>query len=251
MAPELTSEAWAQIRYDYEHTDRPVEDICAEHGISSGTLRDRMRRWNWTRRRAPIPREGPPAVTPQVEMTTPNPWPLGPRLRADERGELPQQTKVPLIPFATLPLAGGGSAGAVPHSQGESPAALPHATTEAETSAPAASDPASIAPRLQSAVARVLPAIEATLAKLAAGPQRPREMEQTARTLGALMRTLRELNALLSQHPLRSASEYDDIPEDIDEFRERLARRIEAFMESRSDEEFDEDPPSDATPAGS
>ena len=61
MAPELTREAWAQIRYDYEHTDRPVEDICAEHGISSGTLRDRMRRWNWTRRRAPIPREGPPA----------------------------------------------------------------------------------------------------------------------------------------------------------------------------------------------
>ena len=60
--PEPTSEAWAQIRYDYEHTDRPVEDICAEHGISSGTLRDRMRRWRWTRRRPPIPREGPPPV---------------------------------------------------------------------------------------------------------------------------------------------------------------------------------------------
>jgi len=59
--PALTPEAWAQIRYDYEHTDRPVADICAEHGISSGTLRDRMRRWNWRRRRTPIPREGPPA----------------------------------------------------------------------------------------------------------------------------------------------------------------------------------------------
>ena len=60
--PEPTPEAWAQIRYDYEHTDRPVEDICAEHGITSGTLRDRMRRWRWTRRRPPIPREGPPPV---------------------------------------------------------------------------------------------------------------------------------------------------------------------------------------------
>ena len=60
--PTLTPEAWAQIRYDYEHTDRPVADICADYGISSGTLRDRMRRWHWRRRRrSPIPREGPPA----------------------------------------------------------------------------------------------------------------------------------------------------------------------------------------------
>ena len=62
MAPTLTGEAWAQIRYDYEHTERPIEDICAEHGISSGTLRDRMRRWGWTRRRPPIPRQGPPPL---------------------------------------------------------------------------------------------------------------------------------------------------------------------------------------------
>ena len=62
MAPTLTSEAWTQIRYDYEHTERPIAAICAEHGISSGTLRDRMRRWGWTRRRPPIPREGPPPL---------------------------------------------------------------------------------------------------------------------------------------------------------------------------------------------
>jgi hypothetical protein len=37
--------AWAAIRHAYEHTDRAVEDICAIHGISSGTLRDRMRRY--------------------------------------------------------------------------------------------------------------------------------------------------------------------------------------------------------------
>jgi hypothetical protein len=60
--------AWAQICYEYENTDRPVEDICAEHGISSGTLRDRIRRWNLRRRRRPIPRERPPAlVIPQLE----------------------------------------------------------------------------------------------------------------------------------------------------------------------------------------
>lgn len=64
MASELTTETWRQIRHDYEHTDRPIGDICAEHGVSSGTLRDRVRRWGWTRRRLPIPFEGPPAATP-------------------------------------------------------------------------------------------------------------------------------------------------------------------------------------------
>jgi hypothetical protein len=70
MPPELTTEAWTQIRHDYEHTDRPIGDICDEHGISSGTLRDRMRRWGWTRRRSPIPFEGPPAAT-QPDMPLP------------------------------------------------------------------------------------------------------------------------------------------------------------------------------------
>jgi transposase-like protein len=246
MAPELTSEAWAQIRHDYEHTDRPVEEICAEHGISSGTLRDRMRRWHWRRRRPPIPREGPPAVapprseiadtfraaeppTPRHGIEAPNAWPLGPRLRGDERDKQPPQPPPPADGFEAAPPAAPGD----------------------PIDAPAEGDAAQIVPRLQGAVVRVLPAIEATIAKLAAGPQRPRDMEQTARALGTLMRTLRELNALLSQHPLRSANDYDDIPEDIDEFRERLARRIEAFMQSRSDKEFDEDPPPEATPAKS
>jgi hypothetical protein len=62
MPPELTDKPWAQIRYDYDHTDTPIDDICIEHGISPGTLRDRMRRWRWSRRRPPIPREGPPAL---------------------------------------------------------------------------------------------------------------------------------------------------------------------------------------------
>ena len=35
MTVELTGEAWAQIRHDYEHTDRPVEEICAEQDLTS------------------------------------------------------------------------------------------------------------------------------------------------------------------------------------------------------------------------
>ena len=74
-------------------------------------------------------------------------------------------------------------------------------------------------------------------------------MEQTARALGTLTRTLRELNALLSQHAPRAVDDYDDMPEDIDAFREQLAQKIEAFMEARGDEIVDEDEDEDE-PAG-
>ena len=93
-------------------------------------------------------------------------------------------------------------------------------------------------PRLQGAVARVLPAIEATVAKLAAGAMHPRDMERAARTLTSLMRTLRELHELLSQHQAREVRVCTcDMPEDIDAFRIDLARRIEAFVASQPDDE--------------
>jgi hypothetical protein len=60
----------------------------------------------------------------------------------------------------------------------------------------------------------------------------PREMEQTARALASLTRTLRELNGLLSQRQAAAAD--DDMPEDIDAFRFELARRIDAFVASRT-----------------
>ncbi|MBI2715170.1 MAG: hypothetical protein HYX37_12060 [Rhizobiales bacterium] len=254
--PEPTSEAWARIRYEYERTTRPVEDICAEHGISSGTLRDRMRRWQWTRRRPPIPRDGPPPLAvARREITSPPP------IRAANGGEglgvgglCAVQTAEPSPP---TPLhlaeasrsdpphrfAGGGMEHAAPpqhvsemdearSSEGENGAIVPRPASAANVQA----DAASIVQRLQGAVARVLPAIEAIIARLAAGPQHPREMEQAGRALGALMRTLRELNALLSQHNAQAAQPYDDMPEDMDAFRLDLARRIDAFVESRGHE---------------
>ncbi len=63
----LTTEDWARIRYQYESTTRKVVEICAEHGISDGTLRDRVRRWGWKRRwSGPVPREGPPPMVVSI-----------------------------------------------------------------------------------------------------------------------------------------------------------------------------------------
>jgi transposase-like protein len=70
MAIDLSPEEWARVRYEYEQTDKPVDDICLDHGFSAGTLRDRVRRWGWTRRNAPIAAEGPPLVPP-IEPAAP------------------------------------------------------------------------------------------------------------------------------------------------------------------------------------
>jgi len=154
MLPDPSPETWIQIRYEYEHTDKPVDDICLDHGVSPSTLRERMRRWRWTRRRQPISAQGPPP----------------------------------------MPIAHG----------------------------------AALAPF-------VAPAIEAIVAQIAAGPMPPREMERAARALGLLTRTLRELNTLLAEQPVRGHCDCEDI-EDIDAFRIDLARRINAFVASKTAE---------------
>jgi hypothetical protein len=264
---EPTSDAWTQIRYDYEHTDRLIADICAEHGISSNTLRDRVRRWRWTPRRAPIPREGPPAVARRLLPGDDHP----PLEREGTGGLRPpslcERTPMQSIGYGAMSEAkcepGWGDLSA--HESHPTPPAIAlrapagdppppgegvrdaAAVPQSAFAAHAETDPASIAPRLQSAVARVLPAIETVVARLAAEPLRPREMEQTARALGTLTRSLRELNTLLSQHPVGGTPYDDDLPQDIDAFRDEVARRIEAFVASRADENND----GEAAPAGS
>jgi hypothetical protein len=166
--PALTPDAWAQIRYDYEHTDRPVADICADYGISSGTLRDRMRRWHWRRRREPIPRAGPPAC-----------------LVVGEASASPETAVIVVEPSA--PALSDDGRGAAP------PIAASQAT---------AGDVA-LAPALQEAVTSVLPAIQRELARIAQGRAYPDDAAKTARALEALTRTLRALSGLSGKEQRR------------------------------------------------
>jgi hypothetical protein len=82
---------------------------------------------------------------------------------------------------------------------------------------------------LQNAVARVMRAIEVTSTRLTARPVHLRETEMAARALGSLTRTLRDLNVLVGWHPVKATGD-DPPPEDMDEFRRQLARRIEAVV---------------------
>jgi len=243
--PELSPETWAQIRYEYEHTERPVADICAERGISDTTLRNRRRRWHWTPRRAPIPQEGPPALAAHAHTSPP---PIRAANGGEGSGVGGASTTLTAEPPTPLRLADASRSDPPHRFAGGGMETAPRVAPGDDANAPVESAAAALAPRLQSAVARVLPAIEATLTKLTASPQRPRELEQTARALGALMRTLRELNALLAQQPARSAYDDDDFPEDIDAFRDELARRIDAFIASRGDEFGAAAPPAEESP---
>ena len=257
MPSSPTPEAWAKIRHDYEQTDRPLEDICVEHGFTANTLRHRARKWGWRLRRARIPAEGPPAVASFQTATTK----LGRRFRGGEQAE-GEACSFVQEPSHPNPLPHSSSKTGVNALMGEREHTAIAAAHDPDVEpsphiggpiAPAADGSVPIGERLQGAVARVLPAIETTLARLSAGPIRPREMEMAARALGSLTRTLRELNGLLGQHkaeePRRDVEELreglrrkpeeiiaerdDDLPEDMDEFRNELARRIEIFVASR------------------
>lgn len=206
MTSDLSDETWALIRHAYEHTDQPVEDICRAYGISSGTLRDRMRRWHWTRRRPPVPAAGPPPVPP-----------------------------VEAAPVAMLPVAMPPPDDTPPHADAPpmAPAFAP-TTPSPPLLTPTAPEP--LAARVRGAMACVLPAIETIVSRLAAGTLHPREQERAARALTALTRTLRELNGLSGGLPQPAAAAPDDdpVPRDMDEFRRELARRIRAFVADRT-----------------
>jgi len=66
--------------------------------------------------------------------------------------------------------------------------------------------------------------------------QEPDERERDARMLAVLVKTLRELSTLDESQgePPTTAGNDDEVPRDIDEFRRELARRMDAFVESRT-----------------
>jgi hypothetical protein len=209
---DITPEAWARARYDYEYTDRPTGDIARELGTSLNTLRDRARRWGWRLRGAPIPDEGPAPLAPPQGVAPP---PRAPQLQ-------------PFPPPQPVPLSEPGASS--PDREPLAPAAdtaLPAAATPpAADEPPPLPDDIPTVERLQGAVVAVLANIEAIVAKARTGRTHASENERAARALAALTRTLRELKAF--QTPPQELA--DDTVDDIDEFRRALARKIDAFV---------------------
>jgi hypothetical protein len=91
---------------------------------------------------------------------------------------------------------------------------------------------ADLVARLRRAVLNELTVVESLRDRLKNEPQSRVAAERTARTLSTLTDTLQKLQRLQCAVPA-NGPDYD-IPADIDEFRNELARRIEAFIASRT-----------------
>ena len=85
--------------------------------------------------------------------------------------------------------------------------------------------------RITSAVQEELDAVKTMRAQLKREPQNPQDSERTARALSTLTETLQKLQRLQCSAP-QTGTDNDDTPADINEVRNELARRIDAFVAS-------------------
>lgn len=180
---EIAPEVVAEGKRLYEQTLTPLRDVSAMMGISRRTLENRIREWNWTRRRTPA-------------------HPI----------DLHHAMRGAIIAAATQEGATGGESLAAVTPQQKFALAL----------------------RIQEGVEQGLAAVKRVLDKI--DPAKPDETERSARALANISHTLRELAAIVQPEPVTPPAHEtnnDPVPRDIDEFREALAIRIEAFVAAR------------------
>jgi hypothetical protein len=123
--------------------------------------------------------------------------------------------------------SGAGDSG----SAGEIPA--PHAPAPPQA---AAADERSAVARLEALLMQEIAAEETTRAELGTLPRLRAEADGCTRRLAILTQTLKVLRDIPAAPPPTGYPDDDDMPRDLDAFREELARRIDAFVASRPDE---------------
>ena len=200
-----TPELLANGQYRVEQTDEPWASIAADFGIQPYSMRRLAKRMNWIR-----PEKPPRDLLPAARLLA--------QADALEKGEGGDARQPPTF------IAASSSAVAPT-------AAAPPAV--AASAAPPVTDAAAIE-RLHQAVLEELATVEAMRAELRTLPRRPLDAERTARTISSLTDTLQKLQRLRCGLSTSGPND-DDLPADIDAFRLDLARRIDAFVASRTE----------------
>jgi hypothetical protein len=206
---EPTPELLAHIKQQYEETDKPVKTIAAEAGVRWARIYVWIKKYGWCRRRDRPPLDLPPELRLTLDME-----------RALEEADV----------GAGLKPAPTDSAAA---DDGSGEACL--APTPDETSAEP-SDSLTVAQRLERQLEQNLSRVERM--REMQWPQGPADAERATRVLERLTAALlkvRQLQTPDSNTADTTADPHDfAIPTDIDEFRHALARRIDAFVRSRT-----------------
>jgi hypothetical protein len=214
-APELT----ASVIDQYLHTDKPVELIAREHAIGERDV-TRIRHDAGIPPRRTRVRSLPRAMAGLVEARA--------LLRAsaadvgrDERREAER-----IAPDNAGGATRSGYCAPQPLATGADPSASPESQGGLSTSID----------RIERLVEQELAAEEAGRAKFGLLPRGPGDAERCARTLAILTKTLQALTRLRGGAIEQGSTDDDDMPADMDEFRNELARRIRLFVQSRTGE---------------
>jgi hypothetical protein len=202
---QYSPEFLAALRYRYEQTDQPMHALAADFGIGVTTLQNLVRKNGWTPRSRRL-RHRPLSML------------------------LPEAAEAPPLPAAQVEPQ---QAPALSLSEGESDA-VPADTVVHTPAADGATAPSTLSPaeRLQALVEKEIAAEEATRAALGIRPRSRNEAERCARTIVKLTHALQTIQKLRAADRA-DADDYDEMPEDIDELRMALARRIEGFVAGR------------------
>lgn len=205
----FTPEVVAYVRHLYEQTDASLGEIAIDLRVHKDTVRRLAKRGGWLRYVRP-----PRALSTAAQLVV-------------QTSELEAQVLGEAVAARRARSDAEKSRGAEVQLQAEESQTI----LDAGAAMPALADTVA---RLYRAVLEELAAVEALRAQLRREPQSRHGAERTARTLSSLTETLQKLQRLQCAFS-QSESYDDDIPADIDEFRTELARRIEAFVASRSD----------------
>ena len=200
--PRYTPELCASVIDEYLHTDKPVPLIARDHAIGERDV-TRIRHAAGVPARGARVRSLPPAMAGLVEARA--------LLRATD-------------------------ADAGRNKRREAERIAPDNAGGAMRSAYCALQPlATSIDRIERLVEQELAAEEAGRAQFGLLPRAPGDAERCARTLAILTKTLQALARLRGGATDQGLRHDDDIPADIDEFRRDLARRIDAFVASRTE----------------
>ena len=221
-APELA----ASVIDQYLHTDKPVALIARDHAIDERDV-TRIRHAASLPPRRTRMRSLPPAMAGLVEA------------RALLRASAADVDDVGRNKHAAA------KAGATRSAPSDEEDAMRHSASKTRVNAleaycalpagpPLPPSDASAIDRIERLVEQELAAEEAGRAELGLLPRAPGEAERCARTLAILTRTLHALAQLRGGATQHGPHHDDDNPADIDEFRRDLARRIDAFVASRT-----------------
>lgn len=225
---EFTPRMTDYIRHRYEDVGDSPEVISRSMGVAKATIQRLIKEQQWTRAE-----QGPRDLSRAEQLAM--------QVRALARGRHPEvlaegePRRMTEIDGGAVPFRGAGFARA-PQGDGEGAAAQTGGGEEAVDAAPV--DIEREIERLLRLVSEEIGVYENLRATLKNEPQPQREALKTAHNIASLTATLDDLRRMraANKEPLHHDA-YDDIPTDIDARRDELARRIEAFLESRTDEE--------------